>query len=145
MFTGQFTYPGSIPNGTATGTTLLNNGAPVYTIQGMAADAQSLSLTIALQGDTFSVYQAMLAGNDGITGSAGNDTLCGFAGNDTVNGGAGTDLLVYSGVKSDYSITYNAATAASASPTRPSAAMASIRSAGWKTSASRTSSSAPPR
>ncbi len=109
-FTGAFTYPGGFPAGTATETTLSSNGSPVYSILGMSADAGTLSLTIALQGDTFSVYQTMLAGNDSVSGSSGNDVLCGFSGNDTINGGAGADTVVYSGVRADYGVSYNAAT-----------------------------------
>ena len=45
------------------------------------------------------------AGTDTISGGAGNDTLDGGAGNDILDGGAGTDTAVYTGNRSQYSIT----------------------------------------
>ena len=35
----------------------------------------------------------------------GDDTVTGGAGNDTIDGGEGTDIAIFSGNKSDYSIT----------------------------------------
>ncbi|WP_404811428.1 calcium-binding protein, partial [Gemmobacter serpentinus] len=48
------------------------------------------------------------AGNDRILGGAGNDSMAGGAGNDTIDGGAGTDTAVYSGTRSQYTITQTA-------------------------------------
>jgi len=45
-----------------------------------------------------------------LNGGGGNDTITGGAGNDTIVGGSGTDKAVYSGNRSNYLITYNAAT-----------------------------------
>ncbi len=45
------------------------------------------------------------AGADKLTSGAFNDTLAGGAGNDTLDGGAGYDVAIFSGVKSDYTIT----------------------------------------
>ena len=39
-----------------------------------------------------------------LQGSMGDDTLAGMAGNDTLDGGSGTDTAVFSGAKSDYTI-----------------------------------------
>jgi hypothetical protein len=52
------------------------------------------------------------AGNDALNGGAGNDTLAGGAGNDTLDGGLGDDIAWYSGTRTQYAISYNAATAA---------------------------------
>ena len=49
-------------------------------------------------------------GNDTLIGGAGNDTLIGGPGNDTLIGGSGTDTAVYTGVRADYVITFNALT-----------------------------------
>jgi Ca2+-binding RTX toxin-like protein len=54
-------------------------------------------------------------GNDTLYGGGqsstndGDDTLIGGAGNDTLDGGDGTNTAVYSGQRSDYAISYNAA------------------------------------
>ncbi|NDD14896.1 MAG: hypothetical protein EB072_20235, partial [Betaproteobacteria bacterium] len=50
-------------------------------------------------------------GNDTLSGGAGNDTLNGGTGNDLLNGGAGTDTAVFTGNRSDYSISFQPATA----------------------------------
>ena len=50
-----------------------------------------------------------LVGNtaaNALTGGAGNDILTGGAGNDTLNGGSGVDIAVFSGNRSNYTITY---------------------------------------
>ena len=44
------------------------------------------------------------AGNDWLTGGRGNDRLIGGAGNDTLDGGEGYDTVVYSGRRSDYTL-----------------------------------------
>ena len=55
---------------------------------------------------------AGLAGNDTLDGGDGNDTLNGGAGNDRLLGGAGTDTAVYTGLRANYSIVYDAVTLA---------------------------------
>jgi len=47
------------------------------------------------------------AGDDSLWGGEGNDTLNGGAGNDGLNGGGGINTAVYSGRRSDYTITFN--------------------------------------
>jgi Ca2+-binding RTX toxin-like protein len=49
------------------------------------------------------------AGKDLLFGDGGNDTITGGAGNDLIVGGAGTDTAVFSGVRSDYTITWDGA------------------------------------
>jgi hypothetical protein len=58
------------------------------------------------------------AGNDSLTGNAignvlsggsGDDTLTGLAGNDAIDGGSGTDVAVFSGIRANYLVTWNAA------------------------------------
>jgi len=46
-----------------------------------------------------------------LSGGAGDDSLTGGAGNDTLIGGGGADTAVYSGRASDYSISYDSASA----------------------------------
>ncbi len=48
------------------------------------------------------------SGSDKLYGGAGNDTLEGGAGNDYIDGGSGTDTAIYSGNRSDYTVTENA-------------------------------------
>jgi uncharacterized delta-60 repeat protein len=45
-----------------------------------------------------------------IDGGSGNDTLTGGAGNDTMQGGDGSDTAVFSGVRANYTITYDKTT-----------------------------------
>ncbi|MCG2645516.1 MULTISPECIES: Hint domain-containing protein [Bradyrhizobium] len=49
------------------------------------------------------------AGSDTLNGNGGNDTLTGGAGNDIIHGGTGSDTAVFSGNRSDYTVTYSAA------------------------------------
>ncbi|MBO9450061.1 CHRD domain-containing protein [Tropicibacter sp. R16_0] len=51
-----------------------------------------------------------LAGDDFIFGYGGNDRMKGGAGNDTINGGAGSDFAIFSGNRSDYTITRTSST-----------------------------------
>ena len=44
-------------------------------------------------------------GTDTLSGLGGNDTLVGMFGNDALTGGAGRDLAVYSGARSQYTVT----------------------------------------
>ncbi|MCV6574388.1 MAG: cadherin domain-containing protein [Cohaesibacter sp.] len=46
-------------------------------------------------------------GDDTINGGDHNDTLTGGGGNDRIEGGSGTDKAIYSGNRSDYSVTQN--------------------------------------
>src|SRR5262249_18114285 len=50
------------------------------------------------------------AGGDYIVGGSGNDTIAGGGGDDAIYGGSGTDTAVYSGNRSDYTITFDADT-----------------------------------
>ncbi|PLX36063.1 MAG: hypothetical protein C0606_15180, partial [Hyphomicrobiales bacterium] len=47
------------------------------------------------------------AGDDSLEGENGDDTIEGGTGNDTILGGSGTDTVVYSGNRSDYTVTYD--------------------------------------
>lgn len=49
------------------------------------------------------------SGNDTLKGTSGDDTIFGGGGDDTIDGGAGRDIAVYSGRKSEYTVTPNAA------------------------------------
>ncbi|NTW68965.1 MAG: hypothetical protein HGB23_03860 [Chlorobiaceae bacterium] len=48
------------------------------------------------------------SGNDTITGNSLANTFTGGGGDDTLNGGNGLDIAVFSGISSDYTITYDA-------------------------------------
>ncbi len=50
------------------------------------------------------------SGNDSLAGEAGNDTLVGEAGDDTLGGGTGTDIAVFTGARSQYTITLDSGT-----------------------------------
>jgi serralysin len=74
-----------------------------------------------ISGNAVANLLAGLAGNDTLSGLAGNDTLDGGEGNDTLNGGVGNDRLlgglgsdtaVYTGLRANYSIVYDAIVAA---------------------------------
>ena len=47
------------------------------------------------------------SGNDQIRGNSGNNSLRGNGGNDQIDGGLGTDTVVFSGNRSQYTITWN--------------------------------------
>ncbi|MFO1001924.1 MAG: BspA family leucine-rich repeat surface protein [Planctomycetaceae bacterium] len=57
--------------------------------------------------DTFSDFENLTgsAFADTLTGDSGNNVITGGAGNDTIDTGAGTDVVVFSGERSDYTIT----------------------------------------
>ena len=63
-----------------------------------------------LAGGDFGDILSGLGGDDALWGHGGNDFLYGGAGNDTLRGGDGADTAIYSGNRSDYTITYNSAT-----------------------------------
>jgi VCBS repeat-containing protein len=48
--------------------------------------------------------------DDSLTGDAGANQLTGGGGNDTIDGGEGSDTAIYSGNRTDYTISFNAAT-----------------------------------
>jgi Ca2+-binding RTX toxin-like protein len=50
------------------------------------------------------------SGNDVLSGGTGDDRLIGAGGNDMIDGGDGNDTAVYSGNRSDYTITFDAGT-----------------------------------
>ena len=90
-----------------------NSGAS-YIVYGRMPDGSvnrigtNVSQTLAggNQADTLSG----LGGDDELWGHGGNDILTGGAGNDTLRGGDGSDTAIYTGNRSDYTITYNSAT-----------------------------------
>ena len=47
------------------------------------------------------------SGNDTIYGNSANNTIRGGLGNDIINGGLGTDTVIYSGQRSQYTVTWN--------------------------------------
>ena len=116
-YLGNFTQDatGAINSGTLTSLTILNNLGQLITVSGAALNATAIDslLDTSLHNDLTGLYNyimssAVLAGNDNITGDTLNNTINGYAGNDTIDGGAGADTAKYSGVSSDYNISYSA-------------------------------------
>ena len=58
-----------------------------------------------VQGSEAADYMTGAAAGDSISGLAGDDFLGGLEGNDALDGGAGYDIALYSGTRSDYTIT----------------------------------------
>ena len=86
-------------------TLTLSSGSPSAGYTGNAADLSGDSVNF-VGVENFSISSG--AANDVITGGGGDDVLKGGGGNDTLNGGAGIDTAVYSGNRSDYTISYDA-------------------------------------
>ncbi|MDP3671989.1 MAG: DUF4214 domain-containing protein [Telluria sp.] len=94
-FEGNFTASSAgVISGTATGTSFYINGALVYSVSGMTADATRLQSFVEMANDTQETYAFSFAGDDTFNGSADADALLGYAGNDTLNGGGGNDILI---------------------------------------------------
>ena len=66
----------------------------------------------SIDADALGVANSATIASELINGNGGNDTIDGGAGNDSINGGDGFDTAVFTGNFADYSIIYNAATAA---------------------------------
>jgi Tol biopolymer transport system component/methionine-rich copper-binding protein CopC len=115
-FSGSFSYsPDGVVSGTVTATTFSLNGALVYSITGMAANATQIQAYAESFGDTQATNAYVLQGADVINGSAGADTLLGYEGNDTLTGGGGNDLIdggggndtvVYAANRADVQVLY---------------------------------------
>jgi len=86
-------------------TLTLSSGSASAGYTGKAADLSGDLVNFAGV-ENFSISSG--AANDMITGGGGDDVLKGGGGNDTLNGGAGIDTAVYSGNRSDYTISYDA-------------------------------------
>lgn len=102
-----------------------NVNSATLAYNGMSTQASGLDVDLAIfeTGSGEEIMQAILAGNDLVTGNgasvslfgfSGSDTLVGSAGNDTLDGGAGNDSLegvvgldtaAFSGTKDDYTVT----------------------------------------
>ena len=112
IYYGSFAYSGSSVYGTLTGfseyagSSLLTFGSGFSLNANLAANyinANQLQnfFALALTG------QDIMAGsnqNDVLFGYNGNDTIQGGGGNDTIDGGDGADTAVFSGLRSQYSI-----------------------------------------
>jgi Ca2+-binding RTX toxin-like protein len=76
------------------------------TIAALAASVENLILTgttaINVTGNALANILTGNSADNTLAGGDGNDTINGASGNDSVNGGAGTDILVLSGVRSNY-------------------------------------------
>lgn len=94
-FVGSFTYD---TDGEAAGVVrslwYSVDGATVYTISGLRADAAVLQRFAETPGDTAATYAYLLAGHDSVFGTDASESLLGYAGNDTIVGGAGNDYVV---------------------------------------------------
>ncbi len=96
------------------GADILLGGAGIDTLSyagSTAAVTVNLATRAASGGDAasdnFSDFENLTGSGfaDTLTGDANNNIITGGAGNDTIDGGAGTDTVVFSGNRSDYTIT----------------------------------------
>jgi serralysin len=80
--------------------------------------AGNIANALLYQGDTRSLIENAFGGSGSdtivgnqaantLSGNAGSDKLTGAQGNDVLDGGAGSDTVVYSGDRSDYTITWH--------------------------------------
>lgn len=94
-----------LTGGTITGFLEYENGALLYTIEGVSISARALQSALQSQssGDDKALLQAAFSGNDTIRlsdaadrvyGFSGNDFIVGFGGNDYLDGGSGDDDLL---------------------------------------------------
>ncbi len=100
-YIGQFTYgaDGSLTGGVLTEVDSSYHGAPTFQMTNLAIPASQFANAV-LNGDTTTLVNLLLAGDDQIYGSTsgefiyggpGNDSVIALDGNDTVLGGAGND------------------------------------------------------
>lgn len=91
-----------ITGGTLTGFTVISNGQTLVKETGLSLTAQQATAVIA-SGSAKKFFDALLSGDDTITGTKfsdtfsgvkGSDTLSGLTGDDTLDGGAGNDTLL---------------------------------------------------
>ena len=82
---------GMVTGGTFTSLSVVNGGE-VQSYTGASLDAAMVA-QLVMTGDTFGLWDELLAGNDQITGSAFRDVLLGNTGDDTISGKDGRDVL----------------------------------------------------
>jgi VCBS repeat-containing protein len=90
--------------GTANGDTA---GVGFDTITGGVNSVQGSNFADIITGGTGNDTLFGGGGNDTLNGGLGSDTITGGAGSDTIDGGAGTDMAVFTGVKSNYTISFD--------------------------------------
>lgn len=76
-----------------------------FAISTASGGADTVSGVETFRFDDQSVAASSLVTTTAITGTSGNDALRGSAGNDAIDGGAGLDTLIYSGSRSNFTIT----------------------------------------
>jgi Ca2+-binding RTX toxin-like protein len=84
---------GSPDSGKITGLDLFANTAPIASISKMHMSVET-AFNYLSSNDTAGFINALLNGNDHITGSGGDDVLLGLRGRDALDGGGGHDVLV---------------------------------------------------
>lgn len=112
IYYGSFSYSGYSVYGTLT-------GYAEYAGSSMIAYASGLSISASLATQYIdanqlqNVFAIALVGNDNVNGSSQNDVLLGYGGNDifqggggidTIDGGDGSDTVIFSGVRSQYTV-----------------------------------------
>jgi Domain of unknown function (DUF4214)/RTX calcium-binding nonapeptide repeat (4 copies) len=75
----------------------------------LSATIGPLSLVVGQVGDPNITYAAA----DRIFGNSYNNTVRGYGGNDVIDGGGGIDTAVYSGIRTDYTISFTSSAACS--------------------------------
>jgi Ca2+-binding RTX toxin-like protein len=104
---GDDTMDGGAGTDTAEYNNCLTSGVTVNLTTGKASGEMGNDTLLNFENISGSAFADTLTGNAGanlLQGSMGDDTLTGMGGNDTLDGGSGTDTAVFSGNKSNYSI-----------------------------------------
>nr|WP_295838676.1 hypothetical protein [uncultured Azospirillum sp.] len=95
-FRGNFTYDAAsqtLTGGTIASVTNATNGVPDLSVSQLNLPVATALNWAAAGTDAEAIRDALLSGNDSLTGSDFNDTMRGYAGDDTINGGRSDDLL----------------------------------------------------
>lgn len=105
---GDDTMDGGAGTDTAEYNQCLSSGVTVNLTTGIASGEMGNDTLRNFENIAGSAFADTLTGNAGanlLQASMGDDILTGMAGNDTLDGGSGTDTAVFSGAKSNYTIT----------------------------------------
>ncbi len=114
-FDGPLTLPAGVDNTANTVMSYTTSGGPYSTFRPYDVAALqwlygSDGLGGALGAGSAGHYYVGTSAADKIVGGAGNDRLQGLAGNDAMDGGAGTDTVLFSGIRSSYTISNGVST-----------------------------------
>jgi Ca2+-binding RTX toxin-like protein len=103
---------GAVTGGTITGYASYKPDGSLYASTTNMSMSVSTYLAYANTGNITGLYNAILGGNDIVSGGTGNDSFQSSTGNDSYDGGTGIDTIVYNGFRTSYTITPSAGSAA---------------------------------